>query len=226
MTDCESGNKKAFELIAESRMKGTLDSRFMFICFPDAVHVGKSLKCNFANWTLLLREEWACFSMLHTIRTADPNLKKILPRDSFLNKDRMDVDCVLHLSKGNVLLHLESIDHVVHSIVPESNKIGMYPHPIAVCVGDRGKILVLDYAPVKNSSRLLEVRLHVPAHVKILREYLGGIAYLCLPTGMQTVPIAKPRLQVKALKKTDLISELLQRGLPQHGMVQVLGDRL
>ena len=27
------------------------------------------------------------------------------------------------------------------------------------------------------------------------------------------------------MKKTDLISELLQRGLPQHGTVQVLGDR-
>lgn len=137
--------------------------------------------------------------MLHTIRNADPNLKKILPRDSVLNKDRMDVDCVLHLSKGNVLLHLESIDHMVHSIVPDSyriletNKIGMYPHPIAVCVGDRGKILVLDYAPVKNSSRLLDVRLHVPADVKILGEYLGatsmvysgGTAYLCLPTGIR-----------------------------------------
>ena len=114
------------------------------------------------------------------IRNADPNLKKILPRDSVLNKNRMDVDYVLHLSKGNVLLHLESIDHVVHSIVPDSyrisetNKIGMYPHPIAVCVGDRGKILFLDYAPGKNSSRLLEVRLHVPADVKILGEYLGA----------------------------------------------------
>ena len=70
-----------------------------------------------------------------------PNLKTKLPPDSVLNKDRMDVDCVLHLSKGYVLLHLESIDHVVHSIVPDSyrisetSKIGMYPHPIAVCVG-------------------------------------------------------------------------------------------
>lgn len=52
-------------------MKGTLDSRFMFICLPDAVHVGKSLKCNFANWMLLLLEERVCLSMLHTIRNAD-----------------------------------------------------------------------------------------------------------------------------------------------------------
>lgn len=241
VTDCESGNKKAFEMIAESRAKGTLDPRFIFICLPDAVHVGKSLKCNFANWMLLLRNERACLSMIHTIRNADPHLKKILPRDSVLNKDRMDVDCVLHLSKGNVLAHLENIDHVVHSIVPDSykisetNKTGMFPHPIAVCVGEHGKILVLDYAPVKNSSRLLEVRLHVPADVKILGEYLGassmvysgGIAYLCQPSGIQTVPIAaKPKLQVKALKKADLISELLQRGLPQQGTVQVLQDRL
>lgn len=61
--------------------------------------------------------------MLHTIRNADPHLKKTLPRVSVLNKDRMDVDCVLHLSKENVLSHLESIDHVVHSIIPDSFKI-------------------------------------------------------------------------------------------------------
>ena len=153
--------------------------------------------------------------MLHTIRNADTHLKKTLPRDSVLNKDRMDVDCVLHLSKENVLSHLESIDHVVHSIVPDSFKISetnkpwMYPHPVAVCVGEHGKILVLDYAPKKNSSRLLEVMLHVPADVKILGEYLGatsmvysgGITYLCQPSGIQTVPIAaKPKLHVRGLK--------------------------
>ena len=83
--------------------------------------------------------------MLHTIRNAHPHLKKTLPRDSVLNKDRMDVDCVLHLSKENVLSHLESIDHVVHSIIPDTNKPGMYPHPVAVCVGEHGMIDVLDY---------------------------------------------------------------------------------
>lgn len=109
------------------------------------------------------------------------------------------------------------------TVTRSPKRTGMYPHPIAVCVGEHGKILVLDYAPVKNSSRLLEVRLHVPADVKILGEYLGassmvysgGIAYLCQPSGIQTVPIAaKPKLQVKAMKKADLIGELLQRGLP------------
>ena len=106
-TDCESGNKKAFELITESRAKGDLDPQFIFICLPDAVHVGKSLKCNFANWMVLLRNERACLSVVRTIRESDPHLKKILPRNSVLNKDRMDVDCVLHLSKDCVLSHLE-----------------------------------------------------------------------------------------------------------------------
>ena len=91
----------------------------------------------------------------------------------------------------------------------------MYPHPVAVCVGEHGKILVLDYAPKKNSSRLLEVMLHVPADVKILGEYLGatsmvysgGIAYLCQPSGIQTVPIAaKPRQRVE--RQISLVSQL------------------
>lgn len=66
-SDCESGNKRAFELISQSKADGTLPPQFIFVCLPDAVHVGKSLKCSFANWMLLLDEERACLSMLHTI---------------------------------------------------------------------------------------------------------------------------------------------------------------
>jgi len=159
-----------------------------------------------------------------------------------LNKDRMDVDCVLHLSKDCVLSHLERVGRVAHSVVPDSykindtNKVGLYPHPIAVCVGEHGKLLVLDYAPLKNTSRLLEVKLHVPAEVKILGEflgaksvvYMGGIAYVCKPTsGIQIVSIATtPKLQVKKLKKEGLVSELQQRGLSIEGTVEVLQKRL
>ena len=69
----------------------------------------------------------------------------------------------------------------------------------------------LDYAPTKNSPNLLEIKLHVPAEVKILGEfsgaksvvYLNGIAYLCQPSsGLQVVSIAAtPKLQVKRLRK-------------------------
>jgi hypothetical protein len=88
-SDCESGNKKAFELISESKSDRMLPPQFIFICLPDAVHIGKSLKCSFANWMLLLDDERACLSMLHTICDSDPELKRLLPRDSVLNKDCM-----------------------------------------------------------------------------------------------------------------------------------------
>ena len=87
------------------------------------MHVGKSFKCNFANWMLLLHNERACLFVVRTIRESDPHLKKILARDRVLKKDRMDLDCVLHLPKDSVLSHLESIDRVVHSVVPDSYKI-------------------------------------------------------------------------------------------------------
>ncbi len=111
---------------------------YIFVCLPDAVHVGKSLKCSFANWMLLLSKERACLAMLHTVRNADPALKRLLPRGSVLNKDRMDVNCILHLTKESVVRHLSSVGYIVHSILPDSfkisdtNKVGLYPHPIAV----------------------------------------------------------------------------------------------
>lgn len=241
-SDCESGNKRAFELISQSKADGTLPPQFIFVCLPDAVHVGKSLKCSFANWMLLLDEERACLSMLHTIRDSDPELKKLLPRDSVLNKDRMDINCILHLSKESVLARLRTVDRVVHSVLPDSykisetNKVGLYPHPVATCPGEHGKLLVLDYAPLKNFTRLLVVRLHVPADVKVVGEchsaakslaYCDGIAYVSCPTGIQLFSIAKkPTLQVKNLKKVELTSELQKRGLDTLGTVPVLRERL
>ena len=236
------GKKRTFELISQSKAHGTLPPQFIFVCLPDAAHVGKSLKCSFANWMLLLDEERACLSMLHTIRDSDPELKKLLPRDSVLNKDRMDINCILHLRKESVLARLRTVDRVVHSVLPDSykisetNKVGLYPHPVATCPGEHGKLLVLDYAPLKNFTRLLVVRLHVPADVKIVGEchsaakslaYCDRIAYVSCPTGIQLFSIAKkPTLQVKNLKKVELTSELKKRGLDTLGTVPVLRERL
>ena len=241
-SDCEAGNKRAFELISQSRVDGTLPPQFLFVCLPDAVHVGKSLKCGFANWMLLLDEERACLSMLHTIRDSDSELKKLLPRDSVLNKDRMDINCILHLSKESVLARLRTIDRVVHSVLPDSykisdtNKVGLYPHPVAICCGEHGKLLVLDYAPLKNITRLLEIRLHVPADVKVVGEchgaakslaYFDGIAYVSCPSGIQLFSLTKkPALQLKNLKKVELIFELERRDLDTLGTVPVLRERL
>ena len=163
-------------MISQSKNDGTLPPQFIFVCLPDAVHVGKSLTRSFANWMLLLDEERACLSMLHTIRDSDPELKKLLPRDSVLNKDRMDINCILRLSKEAVLAPLRTVDRVVHSVlldsykISDTNKVGLYPHPVPICPSEQGKLLVLDYAPLKNLTRLLEVRFHVPADVKVVGE--------------------------------------------------------
>ena len=89
---------------------------------------------------------------------------------------------------------------------------------------------------MKNLTRLLVVRLHVPADVKVVGEchgaakslaYCDGIAYVSSPTGIQLFSIAKkPTLQLKNLKKVELTSELQKRGLHTPGTVQVLRERL
>jgi len=89
-TDCESGNKTAFELIIHDHESGLSAPDHVFACIPDAVHVGKSLKkVSFTNWMILLNGERACLSMLHCLRDEDPSLRKILSRDAVLNKEWM-----------------------------------------------------------------------------------------------------------------------------------------
>ena len=50
----------------------------------------------------------------------------------------MDVDCTLHLIKEPVINVLDNTGWVVHGTVPDqfkintTNKVGLYPHPIAV----------------------------------------------------------------------------------------------
>ena len=153
---------------------------------------------------LLLDDE--CLSMLHTIRDSDPRLNRLLPRDSILNKDWMDVNCMLHLSRESVLAHLQTVDCVVHSVLPDSykisgtNQVGLYPHPVAICFGEHRKLLVLDYSPSRNLTRLLKVRLHVPADIRVVGEcywgaksivYCNGITYVSCPSEIQLFPLSK-----------------------------------
>ena len=71
---------------------------------------------------------------------------------------------------------LREIGLVVHNILPDShrinetNKPGMYPHLIAVEQGPWGYLLCLDYSPEDKMSRLLQVRFHSPAEVKVLAK--------------------------------------------------------
>ena len=78
------------------------------------------------------------FFIVHTLRETVNPLKRIMSRNAVVNKDRMDVDCILHLTKEPVINVLDNMGWVVHGIVPDqfkispTNKVGVYPHPIAV----------------------------------------------------------------------------------------------
>lgn len=106
----------------------------------------------------------------------------------------MDVDCILHLTKEPVLELLSGVGYLVHSLVPDqfkispTNKVGLFSHPVAIVCRSFGKILALDYLPMKNKSHLLEIRLHVPAEVQVVASYndarslayAGDKAYVCV----------------------------------------------
>lgn len=100
--------------------------------------------------------------MLHCLRDEEASLRKTLPTDAVLNKDGMDVDCILHLTKDAVLEELKKVGRVVHPNlldrykVTDSNRSGLCPHPIAVTMGDPGKLLVLDYKPMEKKKHLFK----------------------------------------------------------------------
>ena len=64
-TDCEEGNKKAMALIWNMQEDNTIDPAFKYVLFfPDSVQVGKSLKCSFCKWFILLNGEIGCLYKL------------------------------------------------------------------------------------------------------------------------------------------------------------------
>ena len=146
-------------------------------------------------------------------------LKKLLTEESVRNKGRMAVNPILLLTTPELLDVLQSVNRVVYMIVPEkyrmwsSNRPGMYPHPLSVTCGPFGKLLVVDFDPLKSTSKLLLVRLHSPADVIVLVEDLqnaksvafsNGVAYCTEPSSKSIWFIAVERnvtLKVSTLKK-------------------------
>jgi hypothetical protein len=161
-SDCEEGNKKAMELLEQLQQDCLVDPELEFCIFlPDAVHVGKSCKCSFSNWFCLLNGSRMSLSVIHTLRDdSDPvirsSLRKFLTKEDVQNKDCMAVEPILRLTSPDVLKVLSSLK----SLIPDkfrptdSNKVGMYPHPISVCLGPNGKFFFLDYSPLKREARL------------------------------------------------------------------------
>ena len=86
----------------------------------------------------------------------------------------MAVDPSLRLSNESVINTLREADLVVHQMVPEkyrfteTNKIGMYPHPVAITLGRQGKLLFIDVNSLQNTSRLVEADLHNPVRLEVV----------------------------------------------------------
>ena len=59
----------------------------------------------------------------------------------------MDVGCIVLLTRPDVIKTIESVQFVVHTLVPakyrfwKSNTPRMYPHPVAITVGPFEKLL-------------------------------------------------------------------------------------
>ena len=62
----------AFEAIQHQIEEDSIDPNLALLltctCLPDAVHVGKSIKCSFHNWFVILGNDRACLSQIRTIR--------------------------------------------------------------------------------------------------------------------------------------------------------------
>ena len=64
---------------------------------------------------------------------------------------------------------------------------GIVVHPIDICLGSTGKLLLVDVGKDDSHGTLIEVRLHYPADVKVRAKqisspssviYLDGVAYV------------------------------------------------
>lgn len=251
-TDCEEGNKKAMELIAKLQEEKHIDAALQYLVFlPDGVHVGKSLKCSFCNWFIVLKEARSCLAVIQTLRDDNnpdvrKQLRRLLRAEDVQNKDRMAVDPILRLSDESVINTLRGVDFVVHQMVPEkyrfseTNKIGMYPHPVAITFGKQGKLLFIDVNPLKHTSRLVEADLHNPVRLKVVKPGLPdvrcvcylkevGAAILCQRDKALIVVDLEDKIVLRPARlpnRASVVNELTKRNLSCQGTVEVLKERL
>ena len=116
-SDCEEGNKKAMETINQQVQDGSIEPELaLIVALPDTIHVGKSLKCSFANWFILLQKQRVNLAILRTLRDDNhPNTRKVFrtllkDSDAVRNKDRMAVDPVLDLTAEAFINELKDIN--------------------------------------------------------------------------------------------------------------------
>ena len=69
VTDCEECNKKALLALNPSAKNKTLPAELsLVVALPDVVHLGKSLKCNWANWFINFEGARSNLVLIRTLR--------------------------------------------------------------------------------------------------------------------------------------------------------------
>ncbi|KAJ7386115.1 hypothetical protein OS493_012459 [Desmophyllum pertusum] len=137
----------------------------------------------------------------------------------------MAVDPLLRLSSDDVINTLRDVGYVVHQMIPEkyryseTNKAGMFPHPIAIACGQHGKLLFIDFDPLKNNSRLVEAVLHNPVRVKVLKSVLPDVRTLCYLKGVGAAVLCEHCSG--SLRVVDLEDKVkLSNGLSKFNMAE------
>ena len=97
----------------------TIQAALLLLCaIPNAVHVGKSFKCSWANWFVFMEDTCTSLVMMSTLCDyASPEIKrkfkKVLSLECGKNKDRMAVEPILKLSHPEVIQQLQQAEAVV-----------------------------------------------------------------------------------------------------------------
>ena len=87
---------------------------------------------------------------------------------------------------------LKGVNLVGHTFVPErfkfteDNKVGAFPHPVDITNAGNGVVFMLDFVPMSNQSRLVQLQLHNwhnPVRAEVVMEKLAGAQSLCASNG-------------------------------------------
>ena len=116
---CEECNRKVLSAMNSSAKNQTLHAElFLVIALPDVTHLGKSLKCSWADQFIDLEGAISNFVSIRALRDSGSvdirrKLRKCLTLDCVRNKDRMAVESIVHLTRPAVLYVLEEVNFVV-----------------------------------------------------------------------------------------------------------------
>ena len=171
-TDCESGNKTAFEIIKSKIVKGETDPWLWLISIlSDYPNVGKSHKASFSNWWLKCGDERSNLSQLRNLRnrsndTTKEKFRKLVPKDDHMKtKDRQDSLPFLNWASKTWLTNWVELGKSVISELDkftQQNRTRMIPSPISIAVANYVWILFQAFDAKSNTSKLSKARLHSP----------------------------------------------------------------